>query len=533
MNRAHTNSSAVRRTIMTLALALAGAPFALAAVGQAGCGSSQVPPAEVPPLEEGTGQEADGQTAEAPRQPPPPPGQPKEVRFPDVSEASLDNGLALNTAQWDRLPVVYLHLVVKSGAETIDRDHAGMASVVADMLKEGTRRKSSAQLAEAVDVLGADLSTYADEENVHVVFRALSDQLDEAMDLLAEVAMQPRFDRRELQKLQRRELARLRVMATRDGWLAHRESEQRLYGDHPYGTYDTTPEALEKMSVADLRRWHGSHFVPGNAFLVAVGNVASDDVKTAAERAFGRWRGRTPEAPTYPEPPVRESREIVIVDRPGSVQSQIRIGNVAVPRSADDWVALEVGNQVLGGGISSRLFMDLRERRSLTYGAYSFVSEEVDDGVFIAGGSVRTEVTTEAIGAFMEHLQKIVAESPSAEEMQTAKRYLSDSFPLAIDTPGKIAARIADLRIYDLPEGYWDGYPTQVRAVTPAQAHAALRAHLHPERALIVIVGEAAAFAEDLRRWGAVTIVSTDGEVKQRLDAAGAGGGSEAATPSE
>lgn len=210
---------------------------------------------------------------------------------------------------------------------------------------------------------------------------------------------------------------------------------------------------------------------------------------------------------------------MLIVDRPGSVQSLIQIGNLAMPRNDDQWVPMLVANQVLGGSAASRLFMDLRERRSLTYGAYSSVDEYVQVAPFTASASVRTEVTTQAIGAFFEHLGRITSEAPSAEELANAERYLSDSFPLRIATTASIATRISELREFGLPDDYWDTYRSRIGQVTADQALAAARAHIHPDTALVLVVGEASRFEDELRAYGPVTVVDAEGAVLRRLDA--------------
>ena len=170
-----------------------------------------------------------------------------------------------------------------------------------------------------------------------------------------------------------------------------------------------------------------------------------------------------------------------------------------------------MANQVLGGSAASRLFMDLREQRSLTYGAYSAVAERAQIGPFVAYAAVRNEVTEEAMTAFMEHLDRIVAEEPPAEEIANAQRYLSDSFPLQIETAGRVAGMIEELRIFGLEDDYWDGFRTSIREVTPGQAHEAAREYIRPNRALIVAVGRASAIIEPLRAYGEVRVIDTDG----------------------
>jgi len=493
--------------------------IAAAVLAAAACG-----PSAPPDVEEPTDVADVEDTAEvAEREPPPESGPARDVSFPDITRSSTDNGLEVNAVKWDQLPIVYLRLVIKSGAEADPEDKPGLAHLVGAMLKEGTRTRSSAELAEQVEFLGADIWVGDDEENVYIGMRALADHLDEAMEILADVTMNPAFRPDELRKLKRREIDRLALQQNNPQFLASRELYRRLYGeDHPYAHIDTTKEVVESVSRRDLQRWHRKHFVPNNAFLVAVGDVEADQVQSVAAEAFGRWReGEVPEV-QYPEPPSRESRQVVLVDRPESVQSVIAIGNLAIPRAHEDYEELEVANQVLGGSAASRLFMDLRERRSLTYGAYSGIGESVKVAPFRASASVRNEVTGQAMDAFFEHLERIRTETVPEDELEDAHRYLSDRFPLQIDTPGKIASLVADLRIYGLEDDYWDGFRSAIRQVSAEQAQAAAREHIRPDQSLVVVVGRAADVAEGLRQWGPVTIVDTDGEVKHELEAAGA-----------
>jgi len=460
------------------------------------------------------------EVAEAPaptKQPPPESAEPRDIAFPAVERSQLRNGLNVQTVRWDALPIVYMRLVIDSGAATDPDDRQGLASLVASMLEEGTRSRSSAELAEEIDFLGASLWTRATDDTLTIGFRAVSDQLEEAMDLLADVTMNPAFADSELAKLKRRETGRLRLQSSRPGFLGHRAFYGALYGDHPYGRVDTTAEVLEAVTRRDLSGWHRSHIIPNNATLIVVGDVDAEQVESVATRAFRRWRqGRLTET-EYPAPPSREGRSVIIVDRPGSVQSSIMIGNLAVPREATDWISLQVANQILGGSAASRLFMDLREERSLTYGAYSRISELQQVGPFRASAEVRTEVTGQAMSAFFEHLERIVSDAAPAEELRNAQRFLSDSFPLQIDTPGKIAGLVAELTTYELAEDYWDSYRSQIGEVSPEQALQAAAAHIDPVNALIVIVGDASRIETELQPYGPVQVVDSEGETLRTL----------------
>lgn len=507
-------------------------------ISLAGCGPSATT-TTTPSDDETQGAETAETTREPERVPPPASGPARDVHLPAIARTQLANGLEINTVRTDGLPLVYVRLVVRSGLASSPEGLPGLSRLVAKMLKEGTRRRTSAQLAEAVEYLGADLFVGDDQASVVLQIRALADHLDEVMDLLADMATSPRFDEQELRRLKAREADRLRIEAGDASTLARREFYRAIYGAHPYAHVDLTPQTLDRARRQDLTAWHRDHFVPNNAYLVVVGAVAPEQVQQAAERAFGRWRRRDVAAPQYPEIPARTAREVIVVHRPGSAQSVIAVGNLAIPRSSPDWVPLEVANQVLGGSAASRLFMDLRERRSLTYGAYSSVDELPIVGPFRARAGVGRDPrepdvdrTPAAMDAFMEHLDRIVSEPPPQSEVNDAQRYLSDSFPLQIDTAGRIAMLVSDLRLFGLPDDYWDTFRSQIRSVTPQQALEAARAHIHPERALVVVVADAESVAQPMRRWGPVRVISPEtGETITTFPAQGAGAASAGPSP--
>lgn len=486
-----------------------------------GCGgtpASDLP--EYPPFEvEENGSGSETTEVEAPREPPPEPGESRDVRFPPVTHRTLANGLAVDVIEARSLPVAHVTFLVRSGGVTDPETLPGLASFVADMLKEGTTSKTSAELAGAFDALGAHLSVGADQESVQISVAVLADELPAALALLAEMITQPSFDETELGKLKRRELDRLELEARDPNWQARRAFRREIYGNHPYARLDTTPEAIEHVTRADLQAWHRAHVVPSNAVLIVAGDVDPASFATAATRAFRRFRGGSAPTIAFPTVAPRTTRTVTVVDRPGSVQSVIRVGNLAIARRSPDFVPLSVANHVLGGGGSARLFVDLRETRGLTYGAYSSVVELTEAAPFAVATSVRTPVTVEAIGAIMEHLTRITSEPIPDDELGFARRYLSDSFPLQIDTPGKIVQLVAEAHVFGLPENYWDGYRTAIASVTADEALAAATRDIRPSEAAIVIVGEASAFAEALTQWGPVRIVDVEGHLIRELAA--------------
>lgn len=451
--------------------------------------------------------------AAAPKEAPPASGTAREVHFPPIARGTTKSGMEIDTVELPALPIAYVTLVLRSGSATDPAALPGLARLTTAMLKEGTKKRSSAALAEAVEFLGANLDVRSDEENVYVEASGLSEHFEELLALVAEVALKPAFDDKELQKLKKRELARLALQNQNPQFLARRAMYQALYGEHPYAHIDTTPEAVGRVKRSDLERWHRQHFAPNNAVLVVAGALAPTRVQQAAGHAFAGWQKRKVPEPAYPAPPAIAERRVILVDRPASVQSVILIGNLAIERTHADWIPLSVANQVLGGSAAARLFMDLREKRSLTYGAYSSVGEKVKLAPFVAYASVRNEVTAEAMRAFAEHLDRIVREPAPAGELADAQRLIVDGFPLDIDTPGKIADRITTLRVYGLPDDYWDKFRPAVTAVTAEEAFAAARRHVHPGASVIVVVGKAADVKPVLEAYGPVTVLDTDGKL--------------------
>ena len=447
------------------------------------------------------------------RQSPPASTPPREIHFPPISRETTGTGLEVNTVTLPGVPVVTVKLVIKSGSARDPNDLPGTAQLVSEMLKEGTTKHTSAALAEAVDFLGAQLSIHNDAEQTTINIRALADHLPDALALVSELAMQPTFDEAELAKLKKRELDRLSLMAQSPNFLARREFWKKLYGAHPYAHIDTNKDVLKRIKRADLAAFHRRYFAPNNSYLVVVGDVTHSQVMEGANKTFKGWSTREVAKLDYPTPPSRATREIVLVDRPESVQSVIYVGNLALARKDPDYVPLLVANQVLGGSAASRMFMDLREKQSLTYGAYSDLDEGLVRVPFRAFAAVRNEVTAQALKAFFQHLDRISTEQASETEVNDAKRLLVDSFPLHIETPSEIAGLVSDLREYGFPDNYWDGFRAEIQAVTPARALEAAKRYITPNTSLVVVVGKAAAVKEALSAYGAVRVIDTDGEL--------------------
>jgi zinc protease len=452
------------------------------------------------------------------REAPPAPGPRRDIHFPTIARSNLRNGLEVNVVEYHTLPVVHLRLVARAGGGAADPANLpGLAAFTGDMLKEGTRAHTSAQLADAIEFVGGQLQITTTPDTTTISVSVLRDHLETALGLVNEMVTTPTFPQTEIDKLRRREIDRLTQEEEDPAWLSRRAFYAAVYGTHPYAHFDTTREALRRITRNDIVAFHRARYVAGSMFLAVVGDVRPAEFTSLAEHVLGHIRRGTAPAVTFPAIPNRTAREVIIVDRPESAQSMIRIGNPALRRNSNEWVDLAVANQILGGEASSRLFMDLRERRSLTYGAYSRVTAMVDVGTFQASGAVRTPVTGQALDAFFEHLDRIVREPAPEPEIESSRAYLVDSFPLAIETPGDLAGLLVDLRTYGLPDTYWDTYRTRIAAVTPSEALHAAQQFIHPEQSVVVIVGSAQVFQEHARQYGPVRVIDVNGRLEREL----------------
>lgn len=496
------------------------------------CKSSNTPAVQTPPVTDGTAHAANTTaTTETPAAPavrmdPPASGPARDVHLPTIRRRRLANGLELNAVEYHTLPVLHVRLTVRAGSAHDPagaRPLPGLASLTGDMLKEGTRARTSAQIAEAIEFVGGSLDVITGPDATTLSVSVLKDHADTALSLLAEVLSTPTFPQTELDKLKRRETDRLQRSQNDPGWLSRRAFAQTLYGaGHPYGRFDTTPEVLRAVTRNDIVAFHRARYVAGNMTLTVVGDLTAAQLDPILDRTLGRVRGGTAPAVTFPAAPAPTARQVVLVHRPNSPQSVIRFGNTALRRRDDDFVPLTVANHVLGGGASSRLFMDLRELRSLTYGAYARVSETVDLGTWGAAGQVRTPATGDAMYALYRHLECVTTATPPDAEMAQTRSYLIDSFPLSVETPGNIADLIVGLRLFGLPDTWYDNFRTRVQGVDAATALSTAQRYIHPDRAAVVVVGDADARVETGAPCAAARQLPADATLAQQIQACAA-----------
>jgi predicted Zn-dependent peptidase len=365
------------------------------------------------------------------------------------------------------------------------------------MLEQGAGSRSALELADAIDYLGADIGTAAASDSLSIRLHVPAARLADALPLMADVALRPTFPKDELERQRQERLTNIIQARDQPTSIAAIGFSRVLYGrGHRYGTPALgTAETLKAFTVEDLRAFYSSAFRPGNAALIAVGDVTPDKLTPMLESSFGTWKAPSTmsAAATAAEklPPVQQpaAREVILIDKPGAPQTQIRIGWIGVARSTPDYFPLLVTNTILGGSFSSRLNMNLREKHGYTYGASSSFDMRAEAGPFTAGAGVQTDKTGESLKEFFNELDGMLKPIP-ADELNRAKNYVALRFPAGFEATGDVSRRLEDALVYKLPDDYFSKYVQNIQAVTAADAQRVAQKYIQPNRFVVVVVGD-------------------------------------------
>jgi zinc protease len=447
------------------------------------------------------------------RQQPPAPLEDISFSISRPVEFSLDNGLRVIVFAEDRLPLVSFRLAFHSGDAHDPPDHRGITSAMAALLTEGTRNNSSRQLAERVERLGASINASASDDFTIVSASALSLYASEILRLVSEVVLTPTFPEEELDLYRRNTVEHLRFQRSQPSFLANEQVARLIYGDHPYSVIAPAPTDIEKLEQQTIAEFHRERMLPSNATMIIAGDVLAEELERELDDLLGGWNGGQWDEPKFPELPRRTERTLTIVDRPGSAQSNIVLANAGISRTDPDYFPLLVMNQVLGAGASSRVFMNLREEKGYTYGAYTRLDTKKLAGVFEATAEVRTAVTGDSIKEFFYELERIRSENVAEEELQDAKNFLTGVFPIRAETQEGLTNLLVSQFLYGLPKDYLDTYRHKIQAVTSEDVRRVAERHVRPDEMAMVIVGDAADVLSQAANYASdVSIVDTNGE---------------------
>ena len=443
---------------------------------------------------------------------PPPPAPLQPPAFPPFQEATLSNGLQLVLVERHTQPVLSLSLAMPAGSAYDPAGKEGLADMVAGLLTKGAASRSAEQIAGTIEGVGGSLAAGAGADFMTARTDVLASDAPLAFELLSDVVRRPTFPQAEVELARTQTLSGLQLQETQPASLATRFFNENLYGRHPYAR-SATPASVRGFTRADLVAYQQARLRPGGSLLVIAGDITLARARALAEQAFGSWKGTAPTVAAFPAPPKRGKTEIVLVHRPGSVQSNIVVGNVALGPADPLRYATTVANQVLGGGSDARLFLILREQKGWTYGAYSNLSRPRGPGAFQATAEVRTPVTDSALTEMLAQLRRLRGEPVSAQELAAAKGSLVGRFPLTIETAQQIAGAVSQAKLLGLGTSYLRDYRTRLSAITTDDVLKAAKVAIRPDSALIVVVGDGARLYDDLKQIAPVRIVNAQGDV--------------------
>ena len=437
-----------------------------------------------------------------------------KVKLPKAQEATLPNGLKVILLESHKVPTFTMQLVVLSGGLADRSDYHGLATFTAALLREGTAKRSSKDIAEQVDALGSTLTATSGLSSLTstVTAAGLVESLDQTLDIFADVVRNPTFPQSEVEKYKTRSLAQLQVQRSNPQFLAQEQFSRAIYGDHPAGLISAPVESIKKLSTKDLADFHSTYFRPNNAILAIVGDVTMKDIMPKLAKVFGDWQKADVPAMNIPPAPTQSASRIFLIDRPGSVQTVLTLGTLGIERTSPDYFSVLLADRVLGGGPAGRLFLNLREDKGYTYGAYSGFSGSKYRGTWTSSSEVRTDVTAGAMKEFMYELKRLRDEKVSAEELDNAKRAIIGGFALSLEQPQTLLQNIITQKIYNLPADYWDTYPQKVAAITVEDVQSAAQKYIDLDHLTVVAVGDAKKAREVLAKFGKVEVYDAEGK---------------------
>lgn len=449
------------------------------------------------------------QTARLPKAGPNP-----KLTLPPIEKAKLANGLEVWMVKHDELPIVSMNLVIKSGGAVEPDGKNGIASMTLSLLDDGTGNRSAVEIANGLQAIGATVNPSLFWDGTSISLQTLTDQMDPALDIYADIITNPAFPDKEFENLRRRALGGILQQKSSPPAISNVVYNHVLYGTHPYGkNLFGNEQGIKSLTREDIVQYYQSVYRPNNSVLIVVGNIDKTSLLPKLERAFGNWKGEAVSNPALPPTPSLEKTAIYLVDKPGAPQSVVAIGQVGAARNDPDFFAITVMNWILGG-VPGRVDLNLRETKGYTYGASSTFQFRRGAGPFIAFANVQTAVTKESVQEFFKELNGIRGSIPvTAKELEIAKQNLIRSYPGNFETVGQISGQLSNLVIYNLPDSYFNNYIPSVEAINLKAVTRAANEYLDPSKMAIVIVGDRKVIEPKLKELG-YPIITIDGEGK-------------------
>jgi zinc protease len=428
-------------------------------------------------------------------------GAPKTFQFPTAATKTLPNGLRVFVITDHAEPSIAAQLLIMSAGSIQDSPAMpGVAQMSANMLTQGTAKRSAQEIADAIDFVGGSLSAAAGKDATTVSLNIVKKDLAVGFDLMSDVVLHPAFQADELERQRQQLLSSLELQYSDPEYLASVAFARVVYNKSPYGLPgDGTPETVQKLDRDQLAKFHDANYAPNQSLLAIAGDITPEQAFATAEKYFGAWP-KVANAQAMPAAPVASSgQHILLIDKPDAVQTQIRAGKLGIRRADPNYIPVEVMNRIFGGGYNSRLNTEVRIKKGLTYGANSAFSPHRYAGVFQVGTYTRTAATVETTKLVVDLVSKMSSGEVTPQEMDFARDYLAGVYPIQSETAEQVASRILTAAAFDLPADYNSTYPERIRSVTAAQVRAMAQQYLSTDDFDLVLAGNVSAFRDALK----------------------------------
>src|SRR5277367_4667261 len=438
-------------------------------------------------------------------------GPERPVAWPQRAVRTLPNGMQVVLAELRTFPKISAQLFFRSGNASVAHSTPGLAELTATVVRTGTASRSSRQIEEDLRRMGADLGSHAGADSSAISISGLAEFSAGLFDLLGDLARNASFPTEEFERERGRKIEGLRIERTTPGFLASERFRRVIFGEHPYAIVSPTEEQVAAIEHPQLEEFYNHNYSPANALLIVVGDFSADAMFAQIERVFGSWGAPAPGAMISLAPPHNSGRKVHLVHLPGSVQTQVLLGNMAITRRDPDWFRLVLANSIYGGAFHSRLVINIREQKGYTYSPRSSVNALRQHGYFSVHAAVRNEVTAATLTEMFYELDRIRSLPVTPEELDSARNYISGVFSLGVATQDGLLGQLSSVYLDRMPEDYLETYRARIRSLTADDVLAAARRHFDSANAQIVIVGDRAQIAEQAALFGPVTQYDAQG----------------------
>jgi zinc protease len=441
----------------------------------------------------------------------------RPVAWPNRTVRTLANGLEVVLVESHTFPKMSAHLFFRSGNAAV-ADHApGLADLTANVVRTGTRSRSSRQIEEDLRRMGADLGTRSGADSSAIAISGLAEFSSGLLELLADLACHASFPENEFERERRQELESLKIERTRPGFLANERFRRVLFGEHPYAVIAPSEEQVASYRREQLAEFYRHHYTPANALLITVGDFSSESLMAEIEKTFGDWSAPQPEPQFVPSPPKHAARQVHLVHLPGSVQTQVLVGNLAITRHDRDWYRLVLANSIYGGAFHSRLIVNIREQKGYTYSPHSAVVPLRQHGYFSVSAAVRNDVVAATLTEIFYEMDRIRSLPVTADELESARNYLAGVFSLGIATQDGLSTQLSTQYLDRLPEDYLETYRERIRGLSAEDVLLAARRHFDSASAQIVLVGDREQTFEQASLFGHMDVFDAHGQPIQMV----------------